>query len=58
MAGFVVCRDCNVDILEWRVSVAERDDRDGDFSALFQCLMVGSWVRCNNKARLCPGQYI
>ena len=52
MAGFVVCGDCNVDILEGRVGVTESNDRDGDFSTFLQRLMIGSRVSCNNKTRL------
>jgi hypothetical protein len=52
MARLVVRGDCNVDILEGRVSVAESNDRNGDFGTLLQRLMVGSRVCCNNKAWL------
>ena len=52
MARFVVCRDGNVDVLKRGVGVTESNDRDGDFGAFFQSLMVGSGIRRNNKTRL------
>jgi len=52
MAGFVVCGDRDVDVLEGRVGVTESNDRDGDFGTFLQSLMVGSRVSCNNKTRL------
>jgi hypothetical protein len=52
VAGFVVCRDGNVDELEGRVGVAEGDDGDGDLGAFLQGLVVCSGIRCNDKTGL------
>jgi hypothetical protein len=52
MAGFVVCRNSNINVLKGRVCVAEGNDGNGHLGAFLQRLVVCSWVGCDDKTGL------
>jgi len=52
VATTVVAWDCNVDVLEWRVGVAEGNDRDVHLCSFRNGLVVRAWVGDNDQAWL------
>jgi len=55
VSTFVICWDCNVDELGWRVCIAESNDGDIDITSLFDGLSIGARIRNDNEARFFEG---
>jgi len=48
MCTLVIARNCNVNVSQWRVSIAQRNNWHVDICSLPNWLMVGPWV-CDHQ---------